>query len=79
MFPCPKTFLGSSCDFPPELIEYGLSPEVLCLTLEKLQLGENVYWKLSCTPTIGFYPKLHAHLTHHLIIPKVLIGRLLCC
>ena len=52
--------------FPKELIEQGLSEEVLFSTLFKVQDGNS---------SIGFYRALHIYLSRHLKITKVIIGR----
>lgn len=62
--------------FPEELIEQGLSEEVLFSTLSNLQTrSSSHFWEFIGIPSVGFYRALHTYLRRHLRISKVLIGR----
>lgn len=74
-------FLGSITEFPQDVLEQGLSQEVLFSTTKQIQAGNfnaSCLWRLSGTPTIGFYRKLHTYLKHQPQLTKVIIGRLYC-
>jgi hypothetical protein len=71
------SMLGGVPVFPLELAEEGLSQKALGLAVEQVRTGcAYCSWKLTNTPTIGFYRHLHAYLKGQQNLSKVLIGRL---
>ena len=70
--------LADDSVFPEELIEQGLSEEVLYSTLSNIQLqvgSSSHFWKLNGIPSIGFYRTLHTYLKRQPNITKMLIGK----
>ena len=64
--------------YPSELMEQGLTEEVLSQSLDQVRSGrEESSWKLSGIPTVGFYRQLHYYLKRQ-PMSKVLIGKLYC-
>jgi len=61
--------------FPEELVEQGLTEEVLFSTLTEIQVGNSHLWELSSIPSIGFYRALHTYLKRHSKVTKTLIGK----
>ena len=65
---------SSSPTFPEELLEQGLSEDVITLTLSEVQAEDTSYsGQLNAIPSIGFYRALHAYLKKQPGISKVLI------
>ena len=58
---CGYSSTEKQATFPEELLEQGLSEDVITLTLSEVQAGDTSYsWQLNAIPSIGFYRALHA-------------------
>lgn len=65
--------------FPDDLIAYGLTDELLILSMSEIETGKATVWSLSGRiPTIGFYRALHHYLKQHFKATKTVIGKLYC-